>query len=289
MIKKEEIIIENVKISNPNKELFNKPKVTKKEIALYYQKIAKRMLPYLKTRIISTVRCPGGVNGECFYKKHIGEHNQGIKSVHIPNDNDNKEDYYYITNSSGLISEVQMNTIEFHIWGSQVNNINKPNMMVFDLDPDDKLDLNKVREGVKDLKSILDALSLTSFLKTSGGKGYHVVLPFKPSASWEKFSDFSKNIALLMEEKWPDKYVSNMRKKKRKNKIFIDYFRNKESSTSVAPYSLRAKKDATISMPIKWSELDKIAPNGITMSEAIRRLKNKDPWENFFKINQRIK
>lgn len=289
MIKKEEITIEKVKISNPNKPLFINPIVTKKNVALYYQKVAKRMLPYLNKRIISTVRCPEGINKECFFKKHLGIYDNGMKMINIPNNKDNKEDYYYIIKTSGIISEVQMNTIEFHIWGSKITNINKPDMMIFDLDPDDKLDLNKVREGVKDLKSILDDLSLVSFLKTSGGKGYHIVVPFKPSASWEKFSNFAKNIALLMEEKWPDKYVSNMSKTRRKNKIFVDWFRNKKVSTSIAPYSIRTKKSATVSMPIKWNELDKIAPNSITMDEALRRLKNKDPWKNFFEINQLIK
>lgn len=284
-----EIIINKIKISSPDKILFNKKNITKKDVALYYQKVSESMLPYIKDRLISTVRCPEGVDGECFYKKHLGKHNQGIKKINIPNDNDNKEDYYYIVNSSGIISEVQMNTIEFHIWGSIVNNINKPDMMVFDLDPDDKLDLNKIREGVKDLKSLLDQLSLISFLKTSGSKGYHIVVPFSNSPSWEKFSSFAKNVAILMEEKWPDKYTSNVRKNKRQNKIFIDWIRNNKSATSIAPYSIRTKQNATVSMPIKWSELDKIAPDDITMQEAIRRLKNKDPWENFFEIKQQIK
>ena len=289
MNKKEDLIIESVKITNPDKLLFEEPKITKQEVVLYYQKIAKRMMPYIKNRIISSVRCPDGVEGICFYKKHLGKYNSGIKKINLPNDNGNKEDYYYLTTISGLISEVQMNTIEFHIWGSQIPKINKPDMMVFDLDPDDKLDLDQLRNGVRDLKSILDELSLVSFLKTSGGKGYHVVIPFKPSASWSKFREFAKNIALLMEDKWPDLYTSNMRKSNRKNKIFIDWIRNAKSATSIAPYSLRIKKNAPVSMPIKWSELDKVAPNTFTMKEALKRLKNNDPWKNFFDINQYLK
>lgn len=289
MKKNDEIIIESVKLTSPDKALFNKPKITKKEVALYYQKIAKRMLPFLKNRIISVVRCPEGVNGECFYKKHLGESITGLKMINIANKNNNKEDYYYVTDVSGLVSEVQMNTIEFHIWGSQVLSLNKPDMMVFDLDPDDKLDLNIIRQGVMDLKSILDELSLVSFLKTSGGKGYHIVIPLKSSVSWAKFRMFAKNIAIVMEEKWPDRYVSNVRKSKRKNKIFVDWIRNTKSSTSIAPYSLRIKKNATVSMPIKWSELYKIAPDSITLKEALKRLKRKDPWENFFVINQHLK
>ena len=284
-----EIIIESVKISNPGKLIFHNPDITKKEIVLYYQKVASRMMPFIKNRILSSVRCPSGIEGECFYKKHLETDDKGIKMIKLENESGKKEDYYYITELSGLISEAQMNTIEFHVWGSRVPKIDKPDMMVFDLDPDEKLDIAKLREGVKDLKSILDELSLISFLKTSGGKGYHIVIPFKPSVSWNKFREFAKNIALLMEDKWPSKYTSNMRKTNRKNKIYIDWVRNAKSATSIVPYSLRIKKKAPVSMPIKWSELDKIAPSDITMKEALRRLKNKNPWKDFFKIEQYLK
>lgn len=281
-------IIETIKITNPNKVFFDTPQVTKKDIALYYQKIAKRMLPYLEERLISSIRCPDGNCGECFFKKHLGTNNEGIGTIKISNNNDNKEDYYYIKTITGLISEVQMNTVEFHIWGSRISNLEKPDMIVFDLDPDEKLSLDAVRQGVRDLKQILDELSLVSFLKTSGGKGYHVVIPLKPSASWSKVREFSKKIAVLMEAKYPDKYVSNLKKEYRKNKIFIDWIRNNKGATSVAPYSVRMKDKPTVSMPIKWSELDKVEPNSITIEEAIKKLKNKDAWENFFQINQKI-
>lgn len=164
--------------------------------------------------------------------------------------------------------------------------INKPNTLVFDLDPDENLSLSKVRQGVRDLKSILDKLKLKAFLKTSGGKGYHVVVPTKKLKNWKQFSEFAENIVKVMVESWPDSYTSNIRKEKRKGKIFIDWFRNKKGSTSVAPYSLRAREGACVSMPIKWSELDKVKPNGIDIKEAIKRLKRKDPWEGFFEINQ---
>ena len=148
------------------------------------------------------------------------------------------------------------------------------------------MDLKTVREGVKDLKSILDNLSLKSFLKTSGGKGYHIIVPIQSIKTWKKFREFAKNIAKLMETKWPDKYVSNMRKEKRKNKIFIDWVRNTKGATSVAPYSIRIRKNATVSMPISWNELDKIKPDEITIELAIKRLKRKDPWEDFFDVEQ---
>jgi len=284
-----ELIVEKVKISSPEKTVYSKAGITKKDIALYYQKISKRMLPHIKNRIISSVRCPDGTGSNCFYKKHLEKNSRGLKKIIIPKKNNTKNDYYYITNISGIISEVQMNTIEFHIWGSKILDINKPDIMIFDLDPDESLNLEDVREGVKDLKSILDKLGIVSFLKTSGGKGYHIVIPFKPATSWAKFRAFAKNIAQLMETNWPDKYTSNMRKSLRKNKIYIDWVRNNKSQTSVAPYSLRARDYPAVSMPIKWSELEKIAPNEIDIKKAVLRLKRKDPWEHFFDINQELK
>ena len=212
--------------------------------------------------------------------KHLD--NKYLGKIKVKNENNKKEDYYYIKDINGLISEVQMNSYEFHIWGSNIKHLEKPNMMVFDLDPDEHLSLKKLRDGVKDLKSILDELNLKSFLKTSGGKGYHVVVPIHMNITWKKFRNISKEIANIMETKWPDKYTTNIRLKNRKNKIFIDWVRNTRTSTSVAPYSIRLRKNAPISMPIKWSELDKVKPNGITIKNVTNRLKRVNPWKSFF-------
>ncbi len=274
-------IIEGINITNPDKFLYKKSKITKLDVVKYYQKIAPRMFPLIKRRIISTIRCPEGIEQESFFKKHFDEE-LGLEKIIIPNQTNHKEDYYYLKTKEGLISEAQMNSIEFHMWGSTVDNINNPDLLVFDLDPDEKLSLTKIRQGVRDLKSILDELKLNSYLKTSGGKGYHVVVPLKYKISWSKFRKIAKDIADLMVTKWPDRYVSNMRKSERKGKIFIDWVRNTKSSTSVAPYSLRARANAPVSMPINWNELDKIKPNEITLTEALKRLKRKDPWEGIF-------
>lgn len=283
---KKEDIVEGIKITNPDKLIYESPKITKMDIALYYQKVAKRMLPFVEKRILSTIRCPEGIKGECFFKKHMEmDFNPGIGKVKLPSDKGKREDYYYIKDTRGIISEVQMNGFEFHVWGGRVENLKVPDCLVFDLDPDEKMSLAKIREGVKDLKSVLDELNLTSFLKTSGGKGYHVVVPTKKLKTWSKFREFARGIAKLMETKWPEKYTCNVRKEARNGKIFIDWIRNTKGATSVAPYSLRIRKNARVSMPIKWSELDKAKPDGITMNDAIKRLKRKDPWENFFDVN----
>ncbi len=273
--------VEGIKISNPNKLIYNKPKITKMDVVKYYQKVSKRMLPYLENRLISVVRCPDGIDGEQFFKKHLEDGRIGISKVKLKNKTSKKEDYYYINDITGLINETQMNSIEFHIWGSQVKTIEKSDIIVFDLDPDEKLSLKKLRDGVRDLKSILDELELKSYLKTSGGKGYHVVVPIN-NVNWKETRKIAKDIATLMETKWPDKYTSNIRKDKRNGKIFIDWVRNTRGATSIAPYSLRARKNATVSMPIAWKDLDKIKPNEITIKKAIERLKLKDPWKDFF-------
>lgn len=270
------------KLTNPDKILFDESGITKGEVAEYYLKVSERMLPYLENRLLSVVRCPGGIDTSCFYKKHPGGENRGIVMVPVPGGSGTSEEYYYVADTYGLMSEVQMNTLEFHLWGSRADDLEKPDMMVFDLDPDEGMDLERIREGVRDLKGLLDDLSVTSYLKTSGGKGYHVVIPFSPAAGWEKFEDFARNMAKTMEARWPDRYTSNVRKNKRNNRIFIDWIRNGRGATSIAPYSVRAREGAPVSMPITWKELDTVAPNGITMQEAVKRLRRKDPWEDFF-------
>lgn len=280
---KNENIVQGIEISNPDKIIFKDQKITKMDIVKYYEKVAPFMLPLIKNRIVSVIRKPDGYKGNKFFKKHLETKNKGIGLIYLDNDNGNKEDYYYIKTIKGLISEGQMNSYEFHIWGSSIKNLETPDVMVFDLDPDEKLNINAVRMGVKDLKKILDMLNLKSYLKTSGGKGYHVVVKIKKKMNWEEFRKTAKNIALLMEAKWPNKYTSNIRLKNRKNKIFIDWVRNTRSSTSVAPYSIRLRDKCSVSMPIKWSELDKVEPNEVTIEDALKRIKRKNPWEDFFK------
>jgi bifunctional non-homologous end joining protein LigD len=158
--------------------------------------------------------------------------------------------------------------------------------MVFDLDPDEGVAIAQLRQGVLDLKTVLDKLKLCSFLKTSGNKGYHVVVPFRPCTDWETFSLFAKQTVRLMEAKWPELYTSNVRKASRKGRIFIDWIRNGPGATSIAPYSIRAKNGARVSMPIAWEELESVAPNSVTMQESLTRIKKPDPWARFFRCQE---
>jgi bifunctional non-homologous end joining protein LigD len=151
------------------------------------------------------------------------------------------------------------------------------------------MELDRIRQGVRDLKGLLDQLDLASYLKTSGGKGYHVVVPFVPSADWNTFDGFARQMAEIMEQKWPDRYTSNVRKEKRKDRIFIDWIRNGRGATSIAPYSVRARKGALVSMPISWEELDIIPPDGVNMDKALSGISGSDPWKDFYQTGQRLK
>lgn len=273
---------DDIEITHPKKVIIDKGKITKEDIVNYYKRIGKRMMPYLDNRLISTIRCPEGIKKENFFMKHLNTKSKNIGKKKLKNKGGEISDYYYIKNEKGLIEEVCMNSYEFHIWGSLVTNINKPDILVFDFDPDENLSLKKLREGVLDLKKILDKLKIKSYLKTSGGKGYHVFVPLKTN-SWSETEDIAKKISEYMTEKYENKYTINMRKEKRENKIFIDYFRNKKGATSVCPYSIRLRDNGPISCPIFWSELSKTKPNSITIKNINERLKKKDPWSTFFK------
>lgn len=271
----------DIQLTSPKRIVFPKKKITKKDVLDYYQKVAPLMLPCIYNRPMSVMRVNDDLEN-AFYKKHpILKNEQGIKIFK----REGKE-YFCIEKEQGIFSEVQNGTVEFHIGAANYPHLNKPNYMVFDFDPDEKLNIEQVRQGVKHLKKILDNLHLRGFLKLSGGKGYHVVIPFSEVKSWKAFSSFAFEIAKLMEDTWPDLYTTSMSKKKRHNKIFIDYLRNKEKATSVAPYSLRARKNASVSMPIYWSELDKLEPDSIDMEKALKRLK-KNPWLDFIKVQSK--
>ena len=273
-----EIFDERVKITHPDKMMFPRPKITKGELAEYYAAAAERMLPYIKDRLLSLVCCPSGITGEKFFRRHLDGEFAGIAK---------KGEYFYATNEKGILSLAQYNAVEFHVWGSRKTAPDRPDVMVFDLDPDEGLSLSDVRRGARELKEVLDGLGLISFLKTSGGKGYHIVVPFQRGVAIEKFRDFAKGVAELMESTYPNRYTATMSKVARKGKIFIDWQRNSPGSTSVAPYSVRAREGAPVSMPIGWEELGKVAPASVTVKTALRRLERPDPWADFFTVKEK--
>lgn len=273
--------MKEIKITNPEKIIYPKDKITKLDVVNYYLSIANEMLPFIKERLLSVIRCHEGINNSCFFKKHPNS------DKFINTKLDKQEEYFYIKNVQELVYQVQLGTLEFHTWGSKVNKLEKPDIMIFDLDPNEKLSIDRVRKGAIKVKNFLEELNLQSFLKTSGGKGYHIVIPFENSKNWNNFYDFSKKIAEIITNKWENDFTTNIKKSERKGKIFIDYLRNNRGATCICPYSLRARDNASISMPISWKNLNSIRPNEITIKNYQKYLNSS--WKDFFALHQKIK
>ena len=247
---------DEVKISSRERVIFPDSGQTKGELADYYQAVAGLMLPWAAQRPISLVRCPQGRAKKCFFQKHdSGSFGPHVHHVPIREKKGQTEDYLYVEDAAGLLACVQMGTIEFHGWGSRTTEVEAPDRMVFDLDPDEGLDFGDVKSAARDIHDRLADIGLTSFAMLSGGKGVHVVVPLATGHSWEAHKDFSKRFAEALAMAEPERFVATMSKAKRKGKIFIDYLRNQRGSTAILPYSARARPGAPVAVPIAWGEL----------------------------------
>lgn len=271
----------SVTLSNPDKVLFPDKGYTKQDLADYYAAVAKWMLPHVAQRPLSLVRCPSGSGKPCFFQRHAGE---GL-SPHITRlpIYKGEDPYLMIEDAEGLRALVQMGVLEIHAWGSHAASWDKPDLMVFDFDPDEGLDFDRVKEGALELRKRLTKLKLKSWVKTTGGKGLHVVVPILPEQDWDTVKQFTRALAATMAEDFPDRYTTNIRKAERKGRIFIDYLRNGETATAIAPYSSRARDGATVSVPIDWKELPALnTPNAWTIKTLPKRLAalKRDPWKD---------
>ncbi|MCB4860542.1 DNA ligase D [Sphingobium sp. PNB] len=249
----------SIRISNPDRLIFPEAKITKGELADYYARMGAAMLPWIARRPISLVRCPQGRAKKCFFQKHdSGSFGDHVKHVPIREKEGNEEDYLYIEDSEGLLACVQMGAIEFHGWGSSVADVERPDRMIFDLDPDEELDFEDVKKAARDIRRALEDLGLTSFAMLSGGKGIHVVVPLTPQAQWPEVKDFADRFARALATQEPDRFTATMSKAKRKGRIFIDWLRNQRGATAVLPYVVRAREPASVAAPVTWEELDGI-------------------------------
>ncbi len=248
---------DEVEISNPGRVIFPDSGQTKGDLAAYYRALAPLMLPWAAGRPVSLVRCPQGRAKKCFFQKHdSGSFGPHVRHVPIREKDGGTEDYLYIDDAAGILACVQMGTIEFHGWGSLASDVEAPDRMVFDLDPDEGLDFADVRRAAGDIRKRLADLGLVSFAMLTGGKGVHVVVPLTPGHSWDAHKDFAKRFAEALALAEPERFTANMSKAKRKGRIFLDYLRNQRGSTAVLPYSARARSHAPVASPIAWSELD---------------------------------
>ncbi len=252
------LVVDDVVITHPEREIFPGSDITKGDIAAYYAKIAPLMHPFLEDRLISLLRCTQGINGECFFQRNpmqgMGDHIKPKKVTH----KGKMHEYLYIDNDQGIVQLAQMGTIEFHAWQSRLSTKGKPDQIIFDLDPDEGVPFEAIKLAAQDIRARLKTLKLESFARLSGGKGIHVVAPIKPEHSWDEIKEFARSFAEDMAADAPDAYVANMSKKKRTGKIFIDFFRNDFSSTAIVPFSLRAREGAALAWPISWADLERV-------------------------------
>ncbi|MBY8337600.1 DNA ligase D [Alteriqipengyuania sp. NZ-12B] len=262
----------SVEISSRNRVIFPESGETKGDLADYYEAIAPLMLPFAAERPLSLVRCPQGRAKKCFFQKHDnGGFGDGVKAVPIKEKDGGTEDYLFVSDARGLLQCVQMGTIEFHGWGARTGAVEKPDRMVFDLDPDEGLDFADVREAAMDLRKHLADIGLTSFPMVTGGKGAHVVVPLTPGHSWDAHKSFAERFAKALAQAEPDRFTATMSKEKRKGRIFIDWLRNQRGSTAVMPYSARAREGAPVAAPVAWNELKKLDnARGFTIGDAKR-------------------
>lgn len=281
--------IEGIRITHPDRVVFPGQGVTKRDLADYYVKIADLILPHLANRPLSLVRCPQGREKECFFQKHASPGwPEQLRKIRIREKSGSGE-YMYVEGIEGVIAAVQMGVLELHVWGSHVGEVEKPDRMVFDLDPDEGLSFTKVKDAALDLKKRLEDFDLESFAMVSGGKGIHVVVPLAPKHSWDQHRAFSEALARLMEEQDPERYVATMSKKKRRSRIFVDYLRNQRGSTAISPYSSRARKGAYVAAPISWRSLGKLKnAHPFAVGDAAKLVRAGDPWKGYRSLRQSL-
>jgi bifunctional non-homologous end joining protein LigD len=279
-------VVAGITISHPDKILWPATKttgpVTKLDLARYYEKISPLILPHIALRPISMVRAPEGIGGERFFQRHVLAGAGGV--VPIPAAGE-KQPFHAIENVEGLVSLAQAAVLEIHPWGCKPRDPETPERLIFDLDPAPDVPFERVMDAAKELREVLTACGLTPFVKTTGGKGMHVVVAIKGTpknpATWDDAKAFALEVSEKIARAAPDRYVTNMSKKQRGGKIFLDYLRNGRGATAVAPWSPRAREGASIAVPLVWSQLRKgLDPAAFTIPCAAAVLKRPDPWKD---------
>ena len=270
-------------ITNPERRMFGKDGPTKLDLALYYARVADWILPAIAARPLTLIRCPTGKAADCFYQRHALP---GMRSdvKHIPLTEEGAEeraDFLYISDARGLLSLAQFGVVEFHPWGCRVDKPERPDRMVLDLDPDEGLEWRDVIRAAEELRGFLANLGLASFVRTTGGKGLHVVTPVERRLTWKGLKEFSHALVHTLAERFPARYTANPQKDARRGKIFVDYLRNTRGATATASYSLRARPGVPAAVPLHWHELDGLEdPAELNWQTVPTRLDaaDSDPW-----------
>jgi bifunctional non-homologous end joining protein LigD len=284
-----EIEVGGVRLTSPDKVLYPEQAITKRALAEYYLAVAPAMLPHVARRPITLVRCPTGRQRKCFYQRHAGS---GVPSelgeVDIPGFEESGA-YLYIKDAKGLVALVQMGVLEVHPWGARIDRPERPDRIIFDLDPGEGLGFPDVAEAAHEVRAFLADLGLTSFPKTTGGKGVHVVVPVDRRCDYPRAKAFAKTTAEAIAARTPTRYLTRVSKAERRGRIFIDYLRNDATATAVAPYSTRSRAGAPVATPLAWDELKPVLdPQGFTIQTVPERLQEigGDPWRDMGKVRQ---
>ena len=280
-----------ITLTSPDKVLYPGISVTKADLAHYDARVAASMMPYVARRPISLVRCPEGLGGPRFFQRHAMKGmSDAIKQVPIPGGETDKA-YLYINDEDGLFALTQIGVLEIHDWSVSLEHLDKPDRLVFDLDPDETLDFGATRDAASEVRNLLADLGLESFLKATGGKGLHVVAPLTPKAGWTEIKAFAKAVADTLVARNPGRYTANPLKRTRVGKIFVDYLRNQRGSSAICNYSPRAKPEAPVAVPLRWNELARLKCGGAytvkTLPARLSRLKS-DPWAGYFSLRQTV-
>ena len=277
-----------VRLTHPDKIVYP-PDITKARLVAYYEAVAQRMLPHIANRPLSLVRLPTGSKKPFFQKHDSGGFPDAFKKVKITETTGPTDIYLYIEDEAGLAASVQMNALELHIWGSHIDNLEKPDRIIFDIDPDEGLDFAATRQAALDIRDELAKWSLESFPMVTGGKGIHVIAPLRPVLEWPDVKLFCRTFAEKLAINEPDRFTANIRKAKRTGRMFVDYLRNERGATAVCPFSTRAKEHVSCAVPLSWDELKTIeAANVFSLEAAAAHAKARDPWPGYFDLTQSI-
>ena len=283
------ILVEGVRLSHPERALYADTGLTKQAVAQYYVDVARWALPHLAGRPLTIIRSTGGKGQRAFYQKHVSAGMpQEIKGLKVAGE---EEPFPIIEDVAGLIALVQVGAVEIHPWGSSIKDVERPDRVTFDLDPDEGLAWERVTEAAIDVRDALDAIGLASFVKTTGGKGLHVVVPLQPKLDWDAVKNFSKWVADRLAEERPTEFTANQIKRQRRDRIYLDYLRNSRGATAVGAYSPRERTGTTVSTPLSWDEVEAgVRPADFTVATVPARLAAlaADPWAEIGTLRQSI-
>jgi bifunctional non-homologous end joining protein LigD len=284
-------IVRGIAITHPDRVMYDEPRITKLDVARYYDVVAPAMMPHVDGRPLTLVRCGEGMRGGCSYMKHSKVWSPpALTRIRIPEKTKTGE-YLVIESPEAIVALAQMDILEIHTWNTCKDHVEFPDRVVIDFDPGAQVPWRVVIESARRLRKLLHTLDLESFVKTTGGKGLHLVIPLVPRQDWKACLEFARAIAAALERHDPERFTLKFGKSGREKRILIDYLRNNRTNTSIAAFSTRAREGAPVSVPIAWTELkESLDPRSFTLESVPRRLQRqrKDAWADYFKVRQRL-